>query len=313
MTRFRFGGKDRRYATKHLKTILPAFLCAMLLISCNGSYDEIDGSSQEAYQSSLASLLNKASPDQQEEILDFLEGEYKKFLSDYRAFDVSPFQGKTVRPPEYLASIDGLSFSMLLRDADRSIASGQRAAKALQHLDRTSEINKILKEYYAQKKQVEAIDSIVLKIGQTEFHSRHGSSKINSFLIPMEITNNNKFTIFCLYFSFRVLEEGRTMPWVDTVKTVTFYLGLDSGEAVSRKLHHSVSFILEDRIGKKLDNLKFHVQPIKATISSEDGTSSLDTYSQYSVQEIEALEKERDEHCEQLKIFYDFSEKSIDK
>ena len=66
---------------KYFKTILPALLLAMFLISCGHSYDEIDGSSQEAYQRSLASLLSKASYDQQEQILDFLEGEYSTLIN----------------------------------------------------------------------------------------------------------------------------------------------------------------------------------------------------------------------------------------
>jgi hypothetical protein len=279
---------------KYFKTILPALLLAMFLISCGHSYDEIDGSSQEAYQRSLASLLSKASYDQQEQILDFLEGEYERFLSDYPAFDVSPFQDKAVRSPEYLASIDGISFSALLKDADRSIIRRQESYKISQVIKRRGKICDILKEYYAQKKQVQALDSVVLKIGQTEFVSRHGSSKVKIFSIPIEITNNNKFAIFSLSISFRIIEEGRTVPWVDTVKTENFYSGLDSGETFSRELNHRVSYGLEEDIGKKLNDLKFHIKPIMVTISSEYSTSSLDTYNQYSVQEIEALEEEKE-------------------
>lgn len=267
----------------------------MLLISCGNSYNEIDGSSQEAYQKSLACLLSKASYGQQEQILDYLELRYKDFISNHRAFDVSPFQDKTVRPPEYLASIDGISFSDLLKDADRSIERRQKSYKDSQIVERTFKINGILKEYYAQKKQAQAIDSVVLKIGQTEFHSRRGSSKVDFFSIPIEITNNNEFAIFSLSISFRVIEEGRAVPWVDTVKTEKFYSGLDSGETVSEKLHHSVSLVLEERIGKKLNDLKFYIQPIMATISGKDAISSLDTYNQYSVQAIMALEEEREE------------------
>ncbi|MFQ5962881.1 MAG: hypothetical protein ACE5KZ_01190 [Candidatus Scalinduaceae bacterium] len=268
---------------KNFIIVLTALLCTTLLISCGGSYEEIDGSSQEAYQKSLASLLNKASPDQQEQIIHILEQKYDHFLSRYPSFF-----NETIRPPEYLALIDGISFSALLEKADLLIKYNQINSEYTTLNDRFKKIDSVLANYYIERDLAKTAKSVALTFITPQLESNHWIT------VPIEITNNNEFPIYSLNISFRILEEGRKVPWVDTVETESFgAVGLNSGETVLRELR--VFLHSEKRITVRKDFLKFYIQPISATKKSKDTTSLLDTYNQYSIQKIGALEKEREE------------------
>ncbi len=94
------------------------FVLLMVFLTCDIAVAQvIDGSSQARYQQTLTEVIGETPQEYRLEIIHMLDEKYQEFKTMFPAFAMSSNSSVDIRPPEYLALLNGLTVNDLIAEA----------------------------------------------------------------------------------------------------------------------------------------------------------------------------------------------------
>lgn len=315
--------------------VVAAVSCsAGLFLSCAPTPSQIDGSSQQAYQESLAAVLKEVPEDRRAIVLEILEIKYRTFQRSFPAFNIGQDQDGNLRPPEFLALLDGLTSEALLGEAEE--LEQQRAEVAAEREQQLARVRRereaeSLKQAAAAEERQRASTVMLSRMTRlSELRTRLGSIDKelafweqlrlrqlihiepgalwmrHQFLqVPIKIVNNADLAIFEISFWIVALEEGRDLPWIETSNVLEINAGIAPGETRSKTIVIPLGGDRLDNVLTRYKQLKLIVRPLdvnagrgkKARIEADDPLVTLDEYDPVIVMR---LQEERERLAEEL-------------
>jgi hypothetical protein len=149
-----------------LNRIVIIFFFAGLTVSCEPKdYHALDGSSDQSYHKSLQSVLKKIPEEFKDDAINVLEKKYYDFIRKDPIFAAKSKINPELRPPEYLASIDGLSADDLMLEA-KALRKRQAEKEKLElQREKEEEASRLARKVISDKdNEIRAIKENIWKI-----------------------------------------------------------------------------------------------------------------------------------------------------